>query len=818
MWTEAVMKKWLEKIKKMIKKVINTKYFSNGRFGLYILFPFRFDSRLLYALRYARKPIKPTKIVFDNYMGKGYGCNPKYVAEKLLEKYPGKFDIVWIISKEDSSRGKIPDWIRKVNYSSPAALWEFATAKVWVSNYHKISFIKKGLFKRKGQYFIQMWHGSLGIKKIENDVSCLTVDKSWLKLAKRSSKMVDYWISDSDFENEVYKRAFWNVNKILMYGHPRNDILFHNTDIAAEKVRTHFGIENKKILFYAPTFREDYRLNCYRIDFEMLKQVLQAKFGGEWAVLVRLHPRVRKYTKKILPPLPDIYNATYYTDIQELIASADCMITDYSSCIFDFMLTRRPGFIFATDIEAYNTERGFYYPLESTPFPIAKNNKELFENIENFDNEIYYQSVGEFLKSKGCIEDGQASERVADMIQELVGLDVEEIHIRQDKTSDAILNLLYNKYHKQPLQMNKIVCVNFYGKGYGCNPKYIIEELLKYQNNLDIVWLTKQGETVPDNIRAVPFHSEQAIQEIATARVLIDNVMKFTGFKKRPDQYLIQTWHTAIPFERIGYDNPYNFNNKKYRKRVESNFPDTDLLLSGNHFSSELFRKAFCYTGAIMEKGCPRNDILINIPLDLKGKLYAQYNISEDKKIILYVPMYYGKKSLVIDYQYILDQLRDNYIMLVYLHPAIRSKIFYTEGIIDVSEHLDIQELMAISDMMITDNIDLVFDFALTGKPLYFFAPDFLKYSRRSDWYFNICDIPFSISDSIDILLSQIKSENPDMSCIKLKRFKEKIGFNETGLSAKYVAVLIKKMIQGKNLDLEREVQLLNSDIISNKI
>ena len=73
-------------------------------------------------------------------MGKGYGCNPKYVAEKLLEKYPGKFDVVWIVSKEDSSRGEIPDWIRKVNYSSPAALWEFATAKVWVSNYHKISF------------------------------------------------------------------------------------------------------------------------------------------------------------------------------------------------------------------------------------------------------------------------------------------------------------------------------------------------------------------------------------------------------------------------------------------------------------------------------------------------------------------------------------------------------------------------------------------------------------------------------------------------------------------------------------------------------
>ena len=319
---------FLKKFKNLIKKVIITKYTDDGRFAVYIRFPFRIDSRLMFALRHGTKPIKPKKIVFDNYMGKGYGCNPKYVAEKLLEKYPGQFEMVWIVSKGDAARGEIPDWIRKVDYASQEALREYATAKVWISNYHKISFLKRGLFKRKGQYFIQMWHGSLGIKKIENDVSCLTVDKKWLKLAKRSSGMVDFWISDSSFENDVYRRAFWDVNNILMYGHPRNDIMFCDNTIAADKVKTCFEIEDKKILLYAPTFREDYRLDCYRIDFETLQQALQARFGGEWAILVRLHPRVRKYIKKILPPCPSIYDATYYTDIQELIAAADCMITD----------------------------------------------------------------------------------------------------------------------------------------------------------------------------------------------------------------------------------------------------------------------------------------------------------------------------------------------------------------------------------------------------------------------------------------------------------------------------------------------------------
>ena len=84
------------------------------------------------------------------------------------------------------------------------------------------------------------------------------------------------------------------------------------------------------------------------------------------------------------------------------------------------MLSRKPAFIYATDIEKYDNERGFYYPLTSTPFPVATNNEELTNNIENFDNENYKINVENFLKEKGCIEDGHASERVVDLIEEVM--------------------------------------------------------------------------------------------------------------------------------------------------------------------------------------------------------------------------------------------------------------------------------------------------------------------------------------------------------------------------------------------------------------
>ena len=58
-----------------------------------------------------------------------------------------------------------------------------------------------------------------------------------------------------------------------------------------------------------------------------------------------------------------------YSDIQELMVSSDALITDYSSCIYDFMLSRKPGFIYATDADKYNNGRGLYYSLTSTPFP-----------------------------------------------------------------------------------------------------------------------------------------------------------------------------------------------------------------------------------------------------------------------------------------------------------------------------------------------------------------------------------------------------------------------------------------------------------------
>ena len=106
--------------------------------------------------------------------------------------------------------------------------------------------------------------------------------------------------------------------------------------------------------------------------------------------------------------------------MQELLAITDVGITDYSSWICDFVLTKKPAFLFATDISAYENERGFYYPLKTTPFPLATSNDELMENILNFDEKSYVEKCDNFIAEKGCEENGSAAFETVNKIIQLM--------------------------------------------------------------------------------------------------------------------------------------------------------------------------------------------------------------------------------------------------------------------------------------------------------------------------------------------------------------------------------------------------------------
>ena len=384
----------------------------------------KFDRSRYYKKFCAQLPIEQNKIVFCNFNGNSYGCNPKYIAQEIIKRNLN-YDLVWLVKsvENETNAGNFPPNIRLVGYGTKLALKELASAKLWIDNQRKNYFIKKGLTKKDGQYFIQTWHGSLGIKKLDADVRAFTgeYNQEWVTRSKFDSSLWDYLLTNSEFENGIFRRALWFENEIKQFGHPRNDIFFKNNTEINKKVRDFYGIdENTKILLYVPSFRDDGDIDCYKLDYQKVLEALEQEFDGKWVCIARLHPRARKFDQEIIPQNPNIIDGTFYPDIQELLVASDCAITDYSSCIFDFILSKNPAFIFATDIDKFNTDRGFYYPLEATPFPISSNNETLIQNIKDFDYNKYREDVEKFLNEKGCTEDGHASEKTVNLIEEIM--------------------------------------------------------------------------------------------------------------------------------------------------------------------------------------------------------------------------------------------------------------------------------------------------------------------------------------------------------------------------------------------------------------
>ena len=364
--------------------------------------------------------IEPRKVVFSNFNGNGYGCNPKYVCDELLRRNGG-YDIVWIV-KRSLADSSFPAGVRLVPWGSRQALWELATARVWVDNMRKNRFINVGLAKKPGQFYIQTFHGAIGIKTNGADMIQPGQEKSSYAVGARlDADMIDYLVSNSTYETNMYKSSFFGKGRTLLFGHPRNDVFFRD-DAAAIRSRTleRLGLPDRvKYVLYAPTYREDHRVDCYGVDYPALLAALHDRFGGEWRALVRLHPSVRM-VPELRPPAECAVDVCAYPDIQELLITVDAMVTDYSSCIFDFMLSGKPGFLFAVDLAEEIAERGFYYPLDTTPFPIGRDNEELCRNIRAFDAKAYATEVKAFLAEKGCMEDGRASVRVADLIDRLL--------------------------------------------------------------------------------------------------------------------------------------------------------------------------------------------------------------------------------------------------------------------------------------------------------------------------------------------------------------------------------------------------------------
>ena len=347
-------------------------------------------------------PIKKRKVVLSNFNGRGFGDNPKYIAN-VLHELKG-VELIWISSNRDDV---FPPYIKTVKHKSIKSLYHVSTAKVWIDNARKDPFY----VKRKEQYYLQTWHGSVALKRIEKDVEN-SLGEYYVNNAKQDARMTDLMISDSKFTDNLYRRSFWYNGEIKRLGSPRIDCLFQENRRKEIREKMNLG-DGQFVVLYAPTFRNSLRLDVYDLDISVIKETFEKKIGKPVVVLFRMHPNLTWIVKDRL--LDDVIDVTQYPDVYELLLAGDALITDYSTLMFEFpVVSAKPVFCYAKDMDEY--DRGFYFNLDQLPFLFARTNEELVAGINAFDQNAYQKKLSAFYEEIELLADGHASERVVDYI------------------------------------------------------------------------------------------------------------------------------------------------------------------------------------------------------------------------------------------------------------------------------------------------------------------------------------------------------------------------------------------------------------------
>lgn len=371
---------------------------------------------LLFPLRLL--PVRKNRVLLINDLSYNYAGSPRAVADHLTAVFPNRFAVFF--SVQDS---RLHERLKASNIT-PIKVNTFRyfvcamTAKVLLTNSGGFSYLPL----RKSQYVINTWHGGGAYKKcglhMYEDTPLFRKD-----LALSSTK-TNLFLSSCTRFSEVFEEdmliprsVFWEI------GLPRNDMIMHPDAASREEIRKQIGLSSdEKLILYAPTYRKvaDNYFNDsiaieYGIDPDRVCAAMEKRFGGKWRFAFRLHPCA--VNRDEIPH--HCMNLSYYEDMQDLLLAADAMVNDFSSSMWDFMLTGKPCFTFAVDLQHYIETTDVYTPVSEWPFPQATNNDELEKNILEFDEEKYAAACKRHYKALGGCETGEATKLVCDRIYEV---------------------------------------------------------------------------------------------------------------------------------------------------------------------------------------------------------------------------------------------------------------------------------------------------------------------------------------------------------------------------------------------------------------
>ncbi|MET9399568.1 CDP-glycerol glycerophosphotransferase family protein [Kitasatospora sp. NPDC002965] len=298
----------------------------------------------------------------------------------------------------------------------------------------------------------------------------------------------------------------------------------------------------------------------------------------------------------------------------------------------------------------------------------------------------------------------------------------------------------YPAARREPLRETVLYDV-FGGRGYADSPRAVHAELVRRGAPLEHLWVIDDGQAeLPPGVRAVRVWSPEWYRALATSRYLVGNTHFPDFLRRRPGQVVVQTWHGA-PLKRIAHDvdNPW-LADHGYLDALARETPQWSLLVSPSGFATPHLRRAFRYRGEILESGYPRNDLLARPDTARAAAVRHRLGVPDGRRVVLYAPTWREDQQrpdgdgFRLDLRLDLDRAREalgrDHVLLVRQHAHVREPLAGDrDGFVrDCGDYPDVQDLLLIADVLVTDYSSVMFDFAVTGRPMLFFTYDLAHY------------------------------------------------------------------------------------------
>jgi len=367
-------------------------------------------------------------IVFESYSGRSFTDSPRAIYEALLsDDQFSDFHFIWSF-KTPGKYSEVADNERiiLVKHGSMGYYRAFRQAKWWVVN----DLIPPTINKRTNQVMLQCWHGTplkrLRADIIENTLNATNSYSDFLRMNKHDIPRWDHLISPSEYASTMFTSAFelkkyHKTNILAEVGYPRNETLFSPDQEHLDDIRRDLGLpSDKKILLYAPTWRDDlYDLKrgfYYQpsVDFDALQRAL----SDDYVLLFRAHC----YNKEHFDfnrYEGFVYDVSAIDSINALYLLSDILITDYSSVFFDYANLERPVIFFMYDRAHYERElRGFYLSLAELPGDIVTTEDEVIAILNNLSgySQRWKAALSEFRRKYAPLDDHSPTQAIINQV------------------------------------------------------------------------------------------------------------------------------------------------------------------------------------------------------------------------------------------------------------------------------------------------------------------------------------------------------------------------------------------------------------------